>query len=75
MHSPAALPLLSGLSRCAASSAPPLPTLRAERAVLRELRESDIDDRRPPIDPEEEDGYGSARRREWEAGAITHARI
>lgn len=40
---------------------PPLPVLRGERTVLRGFRESDIDDRlRHPIDPEEEDGYGSA---------------
>jgi hypothetical protein len=47
---------------------PSLPTLRGERAVLRGFRESDIDDRlRHPIDPEEqEDGYGSAWRREWD---------
>ena len=35
----------------------PLATLRGERVVLREQRESDIDDRlRHPIDPEDEDG-------------------
>jgi RimJ/RimL family protein N-acetyltransferase len=46
---------------------PPLPTLRGERVVLRASQESDIDDRlRHPIDPEEEDAYGSAWRREWD---------
>ncbi len=46
---------------------PPLPVLGGERTVLRGFRESDIDDRlRHPIDPEEEDGYGSAWRREWD---------
>jgi hypothetical protein len=40
---------------------PPLPMLQGERVVLREPRESDVDDRlRHPIDPEEEDGYGSS---------------
>src|SRR6266571_4980692 len=53
---------------------PPLPTLRGERVILRERRESDIDDRlRHPIDPEEEDGYGSSWRREWD-GAGYHTR-
>jgi hypothetical protein len=34
----------------------PLPVLRGERLILRERRESDIDDRlRYPIDPGEED--------------------
>jgi RimJ/RimL family protein N-acetyltransferase len=52
----------------------PLPTLRGERVILRESRESDIDDRlRHPIDPEEEDGYGSSWRREWD-GRRYHAR-
>ena len=38
-----------------------LPNLRGERVILREFRESDVDDRlRHPIDPEEEDGYGSS---------------
>src|ERR1700751_4675339 len=42
---------------------PPLPVLPGERVVLREPRDADIDDRlRHPIDPEEEDGYGSAVR-------------
>jgi RimJ/RimL family protein N-acetyltransferase len=46
---------------------PPLPTLPGERVILRGPRESDVDDRlRHPIDPEEEDGYGSAWRREWD---------
>src|SRR5215470_18590793 len=36
-------------------SLPPLPMLQGERVVLREPRESDVDDRlRHPIDPEEE---------------------
>jgi RimJ/RimL family protein N-acetyltransferase len=53
---------------------PPLPTLRGERVILRDSRESDIDDRlRYPIDPEEEDGYGSAWRREWD-GRRCHTR-
>jgi RimJ/RimL family protein N-acetyltransferase len=53
---------------------PPLPTLRGERVILRGSRESDIDDRlRYPIDPEEEDGYGSAWRREWD-GRRYHTR-
>jgi [ribosomal protein S5]-alanine N-acetyltransferase len=53
---------------------PPLPTLRGERAVVRGFRESHIDDRlRHRIDPEEEDGYGSAWRREWD-GRRYHTR-
>jgi [ribosomal protein S5]-alanine N-acetyltransferase len=45
---------------------PPLPVLRGERIILRGRVESDVDDRlRHPIDPEEEDGYGSSWRREW----------
>jgi [ribosomal protein S5]-alanine N-acetyltransferase len=53
---------------------PALPTLRGERVILRESRESDIDDRlRHPIDPEEEDGYGSSWRREWD-GRRYHTR-
>jgi RimJ/RimL family protein N-acetyltransferase len=53
---------------------PPLPTLRAERVILRGFRESDVDDRlRYPIDPEEEDGYGSAWRRAWD-GRRYHTR-
>jgi hypothetical protein len=52
----------------------PLPTLRGDRVILRGRRESDIDDRlRHPIDPEEEDGYGSTWRREWD-GRRYHAR-
>ncbi len=40
---------------------PPLPILRGERVILRGHREPDVDDRlRHPIDPEEEDGYGSS---------------
>jgi RimJ/RimL family protein N-acetyltransferase len=53
---------------------PALPTLRGERVILRGFRESDIDDRlRHPIDPEEEDGYGSSWRREWD-GRRYHTR-
>jgi RimJ/RimL family protein N-acetyltransferase len=53
---------------------PPLPVLRGERVTLRGSRESDVDDRlRHPIDPEEEDGYGSAWRREWD-GRRYHTR-
>jgi [ribosomal protein S5]-alanine N-acetyltransferase len=52
----------------------PLPTLRGERVILRPGRESDVDDRlRYPIDPEEEDWYGSAWRREWD-GRRYHTR-
>jgi len=51
-----------------------LPALRGERVLLRGPRESDVDDRLPhPIDPEEEDGYGSAWRREWD-GRRYHTR-
>jgi RimJ/RimL family protein N-acetyltransferase len=53
---------------------PALPMLPGERVLLRGFRESDIDDRlRHPIDPEEEDGYGSAWRREWD-GRRYHTR-
>jgi [ribosomal protein S5]-alanine N-acetyltransferase len=53
---------------------PPLPTLRSERVILREPRDSDVDDRlRHPIDPEEEDNYGSSWRREWD-GRRYHTR-
>ena len=46
---------------------PPLPVLAGERVILRGHRDSDVDDRlRHPIDPEEEDGYGSSWRREWD---------
>jgi len=46
---------------------PPLPTLRGERVIVRVWRESDVDDwLRYAIDPEEEDGYGSAWRRAWD---------
>ncbi len=46
---------------------PSLPTLQGEHVVLRGHLESDVDDRlRHPIDPEEEDGYGSSWRREWD---------
>ena len=52
----------------------PLPTLRGERVIVREPRDSDVDDRlRHPIDPEEEDGYGSSWRREWD-GRRYHTR-
>ncbi len=52
----------------------PLPVLRGGRVVLRERRDSDIDDRlAQPIDPEEEDGYGSSWRREWD-GRRYHTR-
>jgi RimJ/RimL family protein N-acetyltransferase len=52
----------------------PLPALRGERVILRGPRESDVDDRlRHPIDPEEEDGYGSSWRREWD-GRRYHTR-
>jgi len=53
---------------------PALPALRSERVILRGPRESDIDDRlRYPIDPEEEDAYGSHWRREWD-GRRQHTR-
>jgi [ribosomal protein S5]-alanine N-acetyltransferase len=53
---------------------PPMPALRGESVLLRGRRESDIDDRvRAPIDPEEEDAYGSTWRREWTGGRY-HAR-
>ena len=52
----------------------PFPTLQGQRVILRGSRESDVDDRlRHPIDPEEEDGYGSAWRREWD-GQRYHTR-
>jgi len=53
---------------------PPLPDLRGERVILRAFRASDVDDRlRHPIDPAEEDGYGSSWRREWD-GRRYHTR-
>ena len=53
---------------------PPLPTLRGERVILRDPQDSDVDDRlRHPIDPDEEDGYGSSWRREWD-GRRYHTR-
>jgi hypothetical protein len=53
---------------------PVLPTLRGPRVVLRASRDSDVDDRlRRPIDPEEEDGYGSSWRRDWD-GRRYHTR-
>jgi hypothetical protein len=58
----------------AALTLPPMPTLRGERVIAREPRDSDADDRlRHPIDPEEEDGYGSSWRREWD-GRRYHTR-
>lgn len=52
----------------------PLPTLRGGRVILRERRVSDIDDRlAQPVDPEEEDGYGSSWRRDWD-GRRYHTR-
>jgi hypothetical protein len=52
----------------------PLPRLQGERVILRASRESDVDDRlRHPIDPDEEDGYGSSWRREWD-GRRYHSR-
>jgi RimJ/RimL family protein N-acetyltransferase len=52
----------------------PLPRLTGERVTLREPQDSDVDDRlRHPIDPEEEDGYGSSWRREWD-GRRFHTR-
>jgi RimJ/RimL family protein N-acetyltransferase len=52
----------------------PLPTLRGPEVILRERRDSDNDDRlREPIDPEEEDAYGSSWRREWD-GRRYHSR-
>jgi ribosomal-protein-alanine N-acetyltransferase len=53
---------------------PPLPIMHGARVILRGERDSDVDDRlRHPIDPEEEDGYGSAWRREWD-GRRYHTR-
>jgi len=53
---------------------PPLPVLPGERVILRAPRESDVDDRlHHPIDPAEEDSYGSAWRREWD-GRRYHTR-
>jgi len=55
-------------------SLPQLPRLEGERVTLRESQDSDVDDRlRHPIDPEEEDGYGSSWRREWD-GRRYHTR-
>lgn len=43
------------------------PTLTGDRVLLRAPHERDVDDRlRYPIDPEEEDGYGGAWRRDWD---------
>lgn len=53
---------------------PDLPKLSGDRVILREHQEPDIDDRlRHPIDPDEEDGYGSSWRREWD-GRRYHTR-
>ena len=53
---------------------PGLPVLRGGRVTLRAGRDSDIDDRLAyPIDPWEEDNYGSTWRREWD-GRQYHAR-
>jgi len=53
---------------------PPLPVLRGERVTLRDARDSDIEDRlRYPIDPDEEDNYGSSWRRDWD-GSRYHTR-
>jgi [ribosomal protein S5]-alanine N-acetyltransferase len=53
---------------------PPLPKLSGERVILRSRRDSDVDDRlRLPIDPQEEDCYGSAWRRQWD-GRRYHTR-
>src|SRR5579859_44359 len=53
---------------------PDLPRLRGDRVILREHREPDIDDRlRFPVDPDEEDCYGSSWRREWD-GRRYHTR-
>ena len=53
---------------------PTLPVLPGGRVILRDSIESDVDDRlRHPIDPEEEDGYGSSWRREWD-GERYHTR-
>ena len=50
------------------------PSCRGERVILRDSIKSDVDDRlRHPIDPEEEDGYGSSWRREWD-GERYHTR-
>ena len=53
---------------------PPPPTLYGERVIPSDPRDSDVDDRlRHPIDPEEEDGYGSSWRRRWD-GRRYHTR-
>jgi ribosomal-protein-alanine N-acetyltransferase len=52
----------------------PLPLLRGEQVILRNPRDSDVDDRlRHPVDPEEEDAYGSSWRQEWD-GRRYHTR-
>jgi hypothetical protein len=53
---------------------PTLPVLPGGRVIRRDSIESDVDYRlRHPIDPEEEDGYGSSWRREWD-GERYHTR-
>lgn len=53
---------------------PDQPTLRGRHVVLRRRQNSDVDDRvAAPIDPEEEDAYGSTWRREWK-GERFHTR-
>ncbi len=53
---------------------PAPPIMRGGRVILRGFLDADIDDRlRHPIDPEEEDSYGSAWRREWD-GRRYHTR-
>ena len=45
----------------------PLLVSRGERVILRERRDSDIEDRlRDPTAPGEDDHYGSSWRREWD---------
>jgi len=52
----------------------PLPKLQGEHVILREPRDADVEDRlRHPIDPEEEDNYGSVWRRQWD-GRRYHTR-
>ena len=48
---------------------PTLPVLPGGRVIRRDCIESDVDDRlRHPIDPGEEDGYGSPAVRSWLPG-------
>jgi hypothetical protein len=52
---------------------PALPVLPGGRVILRDSIESDVDDPlRHRVDPGEEDGYGSSRRREWGRRAPSH---